>query len=280
MRRQARRLAFGLSTLLGIKKRGFFIPYRYADQIEADSARRVYDALEPYFRAAEPDFVALMAAMDRYSAALNAIGGEPPPAPRWNQDWFPRLDAAAAYVLVRETRPRRIVEVGSGHSTRFLARAIRDGGLATEFTTIDPAPRADIERTGAAILRKPVQDAGMEPFLGLAAGDMLLIDSSHILMPGTDVDFLLNRIVPALPSGVRLHIHDILLPDAYPAEWEWRGYNEQLGVAALIQGGGFRILWSSHYAATRMAPVVATSAAGALELKAGAHEASLWLMKV
>ena len=106
------------------------------------------------------------------------------------------------------------------------------------------------------------------------------IDSSHILMPGTDVDFLLNRVVPALPSGVRLHIHDIFLPDAYPADWEWRGYNEQLGVAALIQGGGFRLLWASHYVATRMAAAVAASAVGALELKAGAHEASLWLMKV
>ncbi len=279
MRRQARRLAFGLSTLLGIKKRGFFIPYRYADRISADGARRSYAALEPYFRAAEPRFAELLAAMDRYSTALHAIGGEPPPAPRWNQDWFPRLDAAAAYALVRETRPRRIVEIGSGHSTRFLARAIRDGELSTEMTTIDPAPRADIEGAGATILRLPVQDAGLQPFSALEPGDILFVDSSHILMPGTDVDFLLNQVVPALPAGVRLHIHDIFQPDPYPGAWEWRGYNEQLGVAALIQGRGFEILWSSHYAATRMATAIAASVASSLELKHGAHEASLWLMK-
>ena len=58
-------------------------------------------------------------------------------------------------------------------------------------------------------------------------------------MPGTDVDFLLNRILPALPAGVLVHVHDVFLPDDYPADWEWRGYNEQLGVAALIQGRGF-----------------------------------------
>ena len=109
---------------------------------------------------------------------------------------------------------------------------------------------------------------------------MLFIDSSHILMPGTDVDFLFNHVLPALPAGVLVHIHDVFLPDDYPAEWDWRGYNEQLGVAALLQGGGYRLLWASHYVATRMAEAVAASVAGRLELKPGAHEASLWLEKM
>ena len=46
--------------------------------------------------------------------------------------------------MVRSLRPRRIVEVGSGHSTRFLARAVADGGLDTRITAIDPRPRASI----------------------------------------------------------------------------------------------------------------------------------------
>jgi len=76
--------------------------------------------------AGEPAFAAHLAAIESLAAALQAIGGAPPPAPRWNQDWFPRLDAAAAYAMVRRHRPARIVEVGSGHSTRFLARAVVD----------------------------------------------------------------------------------------------------------------------------------------------------------
>ena len=278
MRGQARRLAFGLSTLLG-RKRGFFIPYRYAADLPDRARRGSYEALEPLFAAAGPAFAELLARMDHHSAALLAIGKEPPPAPRWNQDWFPRLDAAAAYVLVRDRRPRRIVEVGSGHSTRFLARAIRDGGLAAELTGIDPAPRAAIEGLSATILRRTVHEAGPAPFAALEAGDMLFIDSSHILMPGTDVDFLFNRVLPALPAGVLVHIHDVFLPDDYPPEWERRGYNEQLGVAALLQGGGFRLIWSSRYAVTRMAAAVTAGVAGRLALKAGAHEASLWLAK-
>ena len=278
MRTQLRLGAFGLLTVLGLKKRGFFIPYRYADQLPGAGERPPYESFERLFAAAKPTFAGVLDSMDRNADALAAIGQAPPPEPRWNQDWFPRLDAAAAYVLVRETRPRRIVEVGSGHSTRFMARAIRDGGLATQVSAIDPAPRADIEGLDATMLRRTVQAAGLGPFEALQAGDILFIDSSHILMPGTDVDFLFNRVLPTLPAGVLLHIHDVFLPDEYPADWDWRGYNEQLGVAALIQGG-FDLIWSSHYAVTRMADQVAASAAGRLELKTGAREASLWLVK-
>jgi hypothetical protein len=279
MRIALRRLGFGLATVLGLKKRGFFIPYRYADQVPDHDERGSYAALEPLFAAAEPDFAALLGRMDFHADALAAIGGAPPPEPRWNQDWFPRLDAAAAYVIVRDRKPGRIVEVGSGHSTRFMASAVRDGGLATEITAIDPAPRADIHGLGVRVVRAPVQEAGLEPFVALGQGDILFIDSSHILIPGSDVDFLFNRILPALPAGVLLHIHDVFLPDDYPAEWEWRGYNEQLGVAALLQGGAWRLLWSSRYAATQMEEAVARGVAGRLALKEGAWETSLWLLK-
>ena len=279
MSRSARRLVFGLATLFGIARRGFFIPYRYADRVPDHSRRMGYGALEPIFAAAEPAFDALLARIEAFADDLGAIGSEPPPEPRWNQDWFPRLDAAAAYVVVRELQPARIVEIGSGHSTRFLCRAVRDGGLPTAVAAIDPAPRADIEGAGATILRMTVQQAGAAPFAGLAPGDILFIDSSHILMPGTDVDFLFNHVLPALPKGVRVHIHDIFLPDDYPPEWEWRGYNEQLAIAALIQGRGYKLLWSSHYAATRMAAKVGAGVAGKLPLKPGAVESSLWIEK-
>jgi hypothetical protein len=278
MRSQARRLAFGLMTLLGLGERGFFIPYRYAGQVPRRSARGGYTALEPLFFAAEGMFLQLLGRMDLYADDLAKLGGKPP-EPRWEQDWFPRLDAAAAYTLVRDARPKRIVEVGSGHSTRFMCRAIRDGGFDTQVTAIDPAPRAALDGLRLTTLRKPVQEAGTAPFAPLAAGDVLFIDSSHILMPGTDVDLLFNHVLPSLPAGVLVHVHDIFLPDDYPAEWEWRGYNEQLGTAALIQGGGYRLVWASRYAATRMAARVAAGVAGRLPLMPGAHESSLWLAK-
>src|SRR4051812_6335364 len=98
---------------------------------------------------------------------LQAIGADSPPAPRWNQDWFPRLDAAAAYAIVRMTGPRCIVEVGSGHSTRFLARAAADGALETQITCIDPAPRASIAALPIRHLTCRVQDVDIALFRAL-----------------------------------------------------------------------------------------------------------------
>lgn len=272
-----RRLRLGLPTVLGMARRGFFIPCRYAGL--ADEAAPGYPALEPLFRAAEPAFADMLARIGHHGDALGAIGDGPPPQPRWRQTWFPRLDAAAAYALVRDRAPRRIVEIGCGHSTRFFARAIADAGLPTQLTAIDPVPRASIESLPVRLIRQPVQRAGDAVFAALGPGDVLAIDSSHVLMPGTDVDVLLNRVLPALPAGVVIHVHDVFLPDGYPQGWGWRGYNEQLAVAVLIQGGGFRLLWSSRYVATRMAERLIGHGVARLELPEGAFESSVWLEK-
>jgi hypothetical protein len=215
--------------------------------------------------------VNVLALIERYQKELDAIGAEPPPAPRWNQDWFPRLDAAAAYAMVRSARPKRIVEVGSGHSTRFLARAVADGGLDTRITAIDPEPRASIEKLPVDWVRAPVQTAAFPP---LGKGDILFIDSSHQLKPGSDVEFLLEKILPGLAPGPRVHFHDIFLPDDYPPQWNWRRYNEQAAVASLIERGAFRLDFSSHQASKPLTGVLAR-----LPLVPGALESSLWLTK-
>ena len=278
MRRGARRrLLFGLQTVLGLSRRGFFIPCARADAVAPPGP---LEWVEARFEAALPTFTAAMDDMDGLVPALGAIGGGPPPEPRWDQDWFPRLDAAMLYALARRCPPRRAVEVGSGHSTRFLLRALRDGGAEADVTAIDPAPRADLAGLGdrLRLLRRTVQEVGMQPFEALEAGDWLVIDSSHIAMPGTDVDFLFGRILPGLPPGVLVHVHDIFLPDPYPEDWGWRGYNEQLA-AALLLAGGWSPVFASRYMATRHPGRIARSAVAALPLPTGARDTSLWLRK-
>jgi hypothetical protein len=109
-----------------------------------------------------------------------------------------------------------------------------------EILAIDPAPRADIAGLpGVRVVPSTVQATPSQLFDGLKAGDALFIDSSHILMPGSDVDLLLNRVLPRLPSGVLVHIHNIFLPFDYPPIWGWRAYNEQQGVLPLLTTGAY-----------------------------------------
>ncbi len=275
-----RRLSLGLPTVLGLARKGYFIPYRYAADTTVSALGRRYGGCMPLIVAGEASMREVLAAMRRLTGDLAAIGGDEPPAPRWNQTWFPRLDAAAAYTLVRTRRPRRIVEVGAGHSTRFFARSIADGGLTTRLTAVDPAPRAVLRGLRVELVEKTIQAAGLDHFAGLAGGDMVSIDSSHILMPGSDVDWLLGDVLPNLSRGVLVHIHDVFLPDAYPSAWAWRGYNEQAAVAVMLQAGGWRVLWSSHHVATAMQPDWRATLVERLPLVAGAVEGSLWLEKL
>jgi hypothetical protein len=217
--------------------------------------------------------VNLLERIEAYSVELEAIGKEPPPAPRWNQDWFPRLDAAAAYAMVRTLRPKRILEIGCGHSTRFLARAVADGRLDTRITAIDPAPRASLDGLNVRRLKQPVQETDPALFAALEERDVLFIDSSHQLKPGSDVEFLLQRALPCLAKGVRVHFHDIFLPDPYPSAWEWRRYNEQEAVRPLI-GAGYAMEFASH-GVRGLNGVLAR-----LPLLPGAIESSLWLRKL
>lgn len=270
-----RRWLLGAATLLG-RQRGYFIPHRYAG---APAPAPDYPAFDAMFAGAVAEFRDRLAAIGRHTDMLAGLHG-PAPEPRIDQDWFPRLDAAMAYAFVRERRPAAIIEIGSGHSTRFMARAIRDGGLATRLVAIDPAPRAAIGGLNVEWLRSPLQAVDPDRFRMLAAGDVLFVDSSHVLMPGSDVDIILNRILPQLNAGVIVHFHDVFLPDPYPDEWAWRGYNEQNAVAVLLGAGRWRPMWSSRWVATRMRDAVAASGAARLPLASGAFESSLWIERL
>jgi hypothetical protein len=225
---------------------------------------------------AEPAFAAHLQAIEGFAAALLAIGGEPPPAPRWNQDWFPRLDAAAAYAMVRRQRPARIVEIGSGHSTRFLARAVADGALATRITAIDPQPRAALAGLDVERISRKVQEAEPRIFEGV---DLLFIDSSHKLEPGSDVELILERALPALAPGALVHFHDIFLPHDYPAHWAWRNYSEQPAVAALIESGRYVPVFASAWVVAQRPAWLVRGVLARLPLVPGAIESSLWLRK-
>jgi hypothetical protein len=271
---KARAVAMGIATVLGLGRQGWFIPYSHAETATPAG----YPALEPLFARALPAMRELLGAADALAPALRAIEGSGGLA-RFDQDWFPTLDAVAAYTAVRVAKPARIMEIGSGHSTRFMARAVADGGISTAVTCIDPEPRATIERLGVRHVAAVLSDAPAGILDSLAAGDILFVDSSHIGMPGTDVDRLVLDVLPRLPAGVLLHVHDVFLPDPYPESWAFRNYNEQMLIGALLQGGAWEVRFASHWLSSRHPDLVEGGVVGTLPRVAGAPASSLWLRK-
>ncbi|HEY1386762.1 MAG TPA: class I SAM-dependent methyltransferase [Dongiaceae bacterium] len=248
-----RRLCFGLDTVLSLDRKGFFIPYRHARAVVPATR---YAAIASLFEDALPEMASALDAAEAVADDLEKIAPDArAPDPRWGQDWFCGLDAAMLYAQIRQHRPARMVEIGSGHSTRFAARAILDGKLETRLIAIDPEPRADLGTLKVEWHRETLQQAlansGGPVIAEFHPGDLLFVDSSHILMPGTDVELILTELLPRLPSGALVQLHDIFLPEPYPKDWEWRGYNEQAAVAVLLAGGGWDILFASRFARQR-----------------------------
>lgn len=164
---------------------------------------------------------------------------------------FPTLDAVIAYHLVRKIQPKRIVEIGSGASTHVMSRAVRDNGTG-EVVCIDPQPRRSIEDTNARIHKRVLTYEDVALLDEFESDDVLFIDSSHIMLPGTDVDIQFNCMFPRLPVGAIVHVHDIFLPEGYPSGWERRNFSEQNALIGWIMSGYFDVIYPSQYVATRL----------------------------
>lgn len=154
--------------------------------------------------------------------------------PFWNNVFFSSLDAASLVTFIAWKRPAHYLEIGSGHSTRFAKYAINTLKLRTKITSIDPAPQQDIDRICDRIIRRPLESCDLGVFDELAAGDILFFDGSHRAFSNSDVVIFFFEVMPRLEPGVIVHIHDIFIPDDYPAAWKHRLYNEQYILAAML----------------------------------------------
>ena len=154
--------------------------------------------------------------------------------PTWNNTYLPGLDIVGIYGMLARFRPAQYVEVGSGNSTKVAAKAIREQHLPTRITSIDPYPRAEIDRLAHRVVRQPFEDTDFSFLYGLRANDILFIDNSHRVLPNSDSMVFFLEVLPRLAPGVVVHIHDIYLPYDYPQFMCDRGYSEQYLLAAFL----------------------------------------------
>jgi hypothetical protein len=159
-----------------------------------------------------------------------------PDEPHWRNGFLFGIDGVALYGFTRERSPRRYIEVGSGNSTLFVDRARRDGATNTEIISIDPDPRREIDSICDRVIRLPLESTDLELFEGLQDGDMVFVDGTHRVFMNSDVNVFFLDVLPELPPGVLVGIHDIQLPYDYPPAHADRYCSEQYLLAALLLG--------------------------------------------
>ena len=175
----------------------------------------------------------------------------------FENDLYSYTDGITLYGMLRYLQPKNIIEAGSGFSSALMLDTNeRFFGNEIKFTFIEPYPARlyslinEKDKANTTILEKNIQDVPVEYFQKLEAGDILFVDSSHVVKTGSDVHYILFEILPALKPGVYIHFHDIFYPFEYPKEWVYKGrnWNEDYFVKAfLMYNGSFRIKYFAHY---------------------------------
>ena len=158
-----------------------------------------------------------------------------------NNGNFEAGDAEFLYQIIRTKKPKKIIEIGSGHSTKIANEALRRNKVEYNKTfshiCIEPYEMKWLESLNIKVIRNVVEDQNIEIFDALEANDLLFIDSSHIIRPQGDVLKEYLEIIPRLKSGVIVHVHDIFTPRDYPDDWvreEVLFWNEQYLLECLL----------------------------------------------
>jgi len=132
--------------------------------------------------------------------------------------------ASVTHSIIRMHTPRRIIEFGSGNSSKIIAAAILRNSQDNpdnnyEYTIIDPYPNDFIRNNMlpgvTQLIQKRAELVDVTFFHQLEENDILFIDSSHVVKIGGDVNFAILDILPTLKPGVIIHFHDIPMPYEY-----------------------------------------------------------------
>jgi Methyltransferase domain len=213
-----------------------------------------------------------------------SFNAEPQPDRRYftNNPSYGQGDGSILQAFLRHLRPARYLEVGSGWTTA-LALDTSDRYLDSRLrvTCVEPYPDdlSRLVRPGddVEIIVSPVQDVDLARFGELEPDDILFIDCSHVVKTGSDAHHLVTRVLPVVPSGVYIHIHDMFWPFEYPRSWvdEGRVWTEAyLLHAFLLFNPAFEIVlfndWLNNQRYDAMVgevPALASGAGGAIWLR-------------
>ncbi len=198
------------------------------------------------------DYAALIERFAQAADLLASIPSKPienPAVPNWSNGWYRDFDAVALVAMLNTYKPSLYFEIGSGYSTKFARHTINRAGIATAITSLDPAPRSEIDALCDTVIRQPLESCDLSIFDELASGDILFFDGSHRVFTNSDATVFFLELLPRLAEGVIVHIHDIFLPWDYLPEWRRRMYSEQYLLAAMLlcREPNFRVLLPNFF---------------------------------
>jgi len=217
------------------------VDYEYQPESRHGRGRGTHAELDALLAERRATFVEQLAGFAQHTRLFEGIraqGSYDTRTPFWLNTWLPPLDAIALIGMLAQHRPKHYLEIGSGMSTKFARHAIDALDLKTHIVSVDPEPRSEVDAIVHQVIRKPLERVSASLFDALVPGDVLFFDGSHRSFPGSDVTVFFLEILPRLPPGVLVQIHDIYLPDDYVSGHVPRLWNEQYLLAcALLYGG-------------------------------------------
>jgi hypothetical protein len=245
-------------------------PYRFDSAIptrfDLDLERLKKPRVLPGFKLDTERHLRLLDELFPYAQEISSYPSE---EAKGSEFWFRNhsyqdLDAVLLYCMVRHFKPKRLIEVGCGFSSRIISIAARKNqaeGHPLNCVFIEPYPTDRILRDKLAgpLLQKKIEDVPLTTFHELGAGDFLFIDTSHVIKAQNDCCYEYLEVIPSLQPGVIVHVHDIFTPYDYPEEWILQklfAFNEQYALECLMSGNPalevilpLHLLWREHAAA-------------------------------
>ena len=167
-------------------------------------------------------------------------------------------DSVFLYSMIRKSKPKKIIEVGSGHSSAIMLDTNEHFfNNEIEHIFIEPyserlegiLKEEDYKKN--KIIKQNVQNVDLSVFKSLEENDILFIDSTHVSKIASDVNYLFFEVFPVLKPGVLIHFHDIYYSFEYPKKWilEYRYFWNEVYVlrAFLMNNNSYKIEMFNTY---------------------------------